>query len=319
MTLAKWISQYYVCPFGQALAAMVPAAVKKAAGEKREKLLWLTKNEDFSKKLKSKKQKLIVEILKNSQAFSEDSAISADEIFDQADCKWQVVKKLAENMIVGVTYKTVLKSLPVIPQSLTTKAKDVILNNDQQKALKDITDQIDSNEFGVTLLHGVTDSGKTEVYIRAIDACLKKGKSAIILLPEIALTAQTVQRFSSRFEKIAVMHSSLTASQRNEQWQKIKAGDANVVIGARSAVFAPLANLGIIVVDEEHEPSFKQDVTPRYNARDVAIKRAQLCEGICLLGSATPSLESLANCKSKKYFHLASFAKKGYGSARCRQ
>jgi len=139
---------------------------------------------------------------------------------------------------------------------------------------------------------------------------LQKQKSAIILLPEIALTAHTVQRFSAKFERIAVMHSGLTAAQRNAQWHKIKAGEADVVIGARSAVFAPVSRLGLIVVDEEHEPSYKQDTVPRYNGRDVAIKRAQLSKAHCLLGSATPSLEMLSNCRSKKHFNLVRLPKR---------
>ncbi|MHC4323033.1 MAG: replication restart helicase PriA, partial [Planctomycetota bacterium] len=178
------------------------------------------------------------------------------------------------------------------------------------KALDSIKTQIASDKFSVTLLHGVTDSGKTELYIRAIQNIHLQGKSAIVLLPEIALTAQTVQRFNARFENIAVMHSGLSAAQRNVQWQKIKSGKANVVIGARSAVFAPLAKLGLIVVDEEHEPSYKQDTTPRYNGRDVAIKRAQLANAHCILGSATPSLEMLSNCKSKKHFNLLNLPKR---------
>jgi len=183
--------------------------------------------------------------------------------------------------------------------------RKVTLNEDQEKALSHLRGRIDASEFGVTLLHGVTDSGKTEVYIRAIEAVLSRGRSAIVLLPEIALTTQTVQRFNARFERIAVMHSKLTAAQRNVQWQKIKAGEADVVIGARSAVFSPLGKLGLIVVDEEHEPSYKQDTVPRYNGRDVAIKRAQLAGAHCILGSATPSLETLANCRNKKHFSIA--------------
>jgi primosomal protein N' (replication factor Y) len=131
-----------------------------------------------------------------------------------------------------------------------------------------------------------------------------------VLLPEIALTAQTVQRFAGRFEKIAVMHSGLTAAQRNSQWQKIKAGEADVVIGARSAVFAPLPRVGLVVVDEEHEPGYKQDTAPRYNGRDVAIKRAQLSGAHCILGSATPSLETLFNCRGKKHFSVVHLPKR---------
>jgi primosomal protein N' (replication factor Y) len=217
---------------------------------------------------------------------------------------------LAEKEIVKIAHKTILKSLPAIPKGMSIKTEQVILNDDQRKALAHFEAVIDSGEFGVTLLYGVTDSGKTELYMRAIEAVLRKGAGAIVLLPEIALTAQTVQRFNERFKKIAVMHSGLTPAQRNVQWQKIKSGQANVVIGARSAVFAPLPRLGLIVVDEEHEPSYKQDTAPRYNGRDVAIKRAQLADAHCILGSATPSLETLSNCQSKKYFSLVRLPKR---------
>ncbi len=206
----------------------------------------------------------------------------------------------SKNNIIKIAQRTVLKSLPAMPEGMLIKREKVILNDDQQKALANIISRINEDKFGVTLLFGVTDSGKTELYIKTIEETIKKGKSAIVMLPEIALTTQTIQRFSARFDRIAVMHSGLTAPQRNTQWHKIKSGEADVVIGARSAVFAPLTNLGLIVVDEEHEPSYKQDTTPRYHGRDVAIKRAQLCNAHCVLGSATPSLETLQNCKTKK-------------------
>jgi len=155
----------------------------------------------------------------------------------------------------------------------------------------------------VHLLHGVTGSGKTEVYLRLIERVLGRGGAAIVLVPEIALTPQTGQRFVGRFgsERVAVLHSGLTASQRNRAWHRVRAGDARVVVGARSAVFAPVRDLRLIVVDEEHDPSYKQDQLPRYHARDLAIKRAQIegehagAGGVCVLGSATPSLESWQN------------------------
>jgi primosomal protein N' (replication factor Y) len=193
---------------------------------------------------------------------------------------------------------------------MAIKTPAVILNPEQKQALAQINTATDSGTFGVTLLYGVTDSGKTELYIRAIEKAIKTGKTAIVLLPEIALTAQTVQRFSARFERIAVMHSQLAASARNAQWHKIKTGQADVVIGARSAIFAPLSNVGLIVVDEEHEPSYKQDTAPRYHGRDVAIKRAQLAGAHCILGSATPCLESMFNCRSKKHFNLVRLRKR---------
>jgi primosomal protein N' (replication factor Y) len=308
MELARWISGYYVCPLGQVLAAMVPAGVKKGAGARTEKCAYLTVDSadigEAVKQLRGKKQKQVVQLLQANRASNAETALELKQILETIGCTNQPVKKLAEKQIVKLTEKTILKALPAIPKGMSIKADEVVLNEDQQKALDSITAQIDSGRFSVTLLHGVTDSGKTELYIRAVEAVLQKSKTAIVLLPEIALTAQTVQRFSSRFEKIAVMHSGLTASQRNVQWRKIKVGNADVVIGARSAVFAPLARLGLIVVDEEHEPSYKQDTTPRYNGRDVAIKRAQLADAHCILGSATPSLETLFNCTGKKHFSL---------------
>ncbi|MFH1614709.1 MAG: primosomal protein N' [Planctomycetota bacterium] len=311
MSLAEWISRYYVCPLGQVLAAMLPAAVKKGIGVKKEKLLYLA--DDYSlltAQIRGRKQKQIIQALESQTALSAESAVSTEDILSKARSSSVPLKRLIENHIIRVVEKTILKALPAIPQEFILKADKVILNKDQQTALDYIDSQIQSNRFGVTVLHGVSDSGKTEVYIRAINTALSQGKAAIVLVPEIALTAQTVQHFSARFENIAVMHSGLTATQRNAQWQSIKSSQANVIIGARSAVFAPAENLGLIIVDEEHEPSYKQETAPRYNARDVAIKRAQLAHAHCVLGSATPSLETWLNCRKHKYFNLVSLPKR---------
>jgi primosomal protein N' (replication factor Y) len=154
----------------------------------------------------------------------------------------------------------------------------------------------------VVLLHGVTGSGKTEVYLQAIDAAVKRGKGAIVLVPEIALTPQTVERFQSRFgDQIAVLHSHLSDGERHDEWHRIHDGGARIVIGARSAVFAPVHDLGLIVVDEEHETSYKQEEAPRYNARDVAVMRGTMVGCAVVLGSATPSLESWRNAMTGKY------------------
>ncbi len=308
LDLARWISSYYVCPLGQVLGAMVPSAVKKGIGVKKQKFIYLARRrrEDVT----SDKQAEIISLLRNSKALAPESALELKGVLEQVGCTEAPVKRLIEKLVVKVTQRTVLKSLPAIPEGLSLKTESVRLNEDQRNALEHIGGQIESGRFGVTVLHGVTDSGKTEVYIRAIEKAMEKGKSAIVLLPEIALTAQTVQRFSSRFGRIAVMHSGLTAAQRNGQWQAIKNGYADVVIGARSAVFAPLSNVGLIVVDEEHESSYKQDTAPRYNGRDVAIKRASACGAHCVLGSATPSLETLHNCRTKKHYALVRLPKR---------
>ncbi len=165
------------------------------------------------------------------------------------------------------------------------------LNEDQQKVLDDILPRLSAG-FSVNLLMGVTGSGKTEIYLRCLRQVIEAGKRAIVMVPEIALTPQTVQRFTARFPRVAVLHSGLAAGARHRFWRQIASGQADVVVGARSAVFAPVPNLGIIIVDEEHESSYKQDTAPRYNGRDIAIKRAQIEQAPILLGSATPSLET---------------------------
>jgi primosomal protein N' (replication factor Y) len=311
MELARWISRYYVCPLGQVLAAMVPRGVKRGAGVKTERVVFLAEGGgDTVEPLRGKKQRQIVEYLRGKEAFSSETAVELHNLLKSVGCTHAPLKRLAENQIVRIAQRTILRSLPAIPRGMSLKTEAVVLNEDQRKALEHIRGRIDSGEFGVTLLYGVTDSGKTELYIRAVERCLHRGKAAIVLLPEIALTAQTVQRFSDRFERIAVMHSGLSGAQRNVQWQRIKAGQADVVIGARSAIFAPVAKLGLIVVDEEHEPSYKQDTAPRYSGRDVAIKRAQLSGAHCILGTATPSLETLFNSRNKKYFDLVRLPKR---------
>ena len=309
MELARWISEYYVCPLGQVLAAMVPAAVKKGAGVKKETYAYLNE-QSREPKLTSKKQKRIVEFLQEQSAVDEENAVAKADILEACECTATVLKRLSRDGIVRLIQRAVIKTLPAIPAEFSIAEGDFVLNDDQVRVLADIGERVQNDRFGVTLLHGVTDSGKTEIYILTIQETIKAGKSAIVLLPEIALTTQTVNRFTRRFERVAVMHSGLTAVQRNAQWQKIKTGEADVVIGARSAVFAPLSNLGLIVVDEEHEPSYKQDTAPRYNGRDVAIKRSHLAGAHCILGSATPSLESLVNCRTKEHYTLAELPKR---------
>lgn len=176
------------------------------------------------------------------------------------------------------------------------------LTDEQKDALRDILDPSEKRPY---LLHGVTGSGKTEVYLRVVESALREKKGAILLVPEISLTPQLMARFNQRFpSQIAVLHSDLTPSERLRQWKRVWSGEASVVVGARSAVFAPVKNLGVIVVDEEHETSFKQEDSLRYHARDVAIVRAQFEGAKIILGSATPSLESYSNATSGKYCYI---------------
>ena len=177
------------------------------------------------------------------------------------------------------------------------------LTGEQQAAVDRINDAIDAGRHEMFLIHGVTSSGKTEVYMEAIQRCLDLGKTAIMLVPEIGLTSQMVERFAGRFGKqnIAVMHSKLTQRERYDEWQRIRRGEAQIVIGARLGVFSPLTDIGVIILDEEHEATYKADMTPKYETVDVALKRLKYYNGVLLLGSATPSVVSYQRCREGIY------------------
>lgn len=201
------------------------------------------------------------------------------------------------------------------PGSMTSESgcsfqSSLTLTSEQSRVLEDLTGMLRRREFTTVLLHGITASGKTEIYMRLVERCLEAGQSALILVPEIALTPAIHQQFQMRFGGLmALMHSSLGESQRHEAWWRARRGEARVVLGTRSAVFAPLDNLGVIVVDEEHESSYKQGEMPRYHGRDTAVVRGRLSKALVVLGSATPSLESFANAKEGKY-HLLTLSER---------
>jgi primosomal protein N' (replication factor Y) (superfamily II helicase) len=177
-----------------------------------------------------------------------------------------------------------------------------ILSTAQTAVIRDLTPILESEKFEVVLLHGITASGKTEIYLRLIAECLERGRDALMLVPEIALTPGVQTQFMERFgNRVALLHSGLGARERHDAWWRAYTGEAKVVLGTRSAVFAPLANLGLVIVDEEHDPSYKQQDTPRYHGRDAAVVRARLAQALAVLGSATPSLESAHNARTGKY------------------
>src|SRR5262249_10503858 len=180
-----------------------------------------------------------------------------------------------------------------------------LVPTDEQRGVLDrLAPALEGDDFAAFLLHGVTGSGKTEVYLSAIERVVARGREAIVLVPEISLTPQTIRRFRRRFPRVAVLHSHLSDAERHRHWRAIADGEVQVVVGARSAVFAPARRLGLIVIDEEHESTFKQESTPRYHARDVAVKRAQLLGVPVLLGSATPALETWRNTELGRYTRL---------------
>lgn len=198
---------------------------------------------------------------------------------------------------IGARLKESHMTVEDFPQSFPHK-----LTQEQEKALRAIVEAIDKKEYKTFLLHGITASGKTEIYLQAINRVLEKERGAIVLVPEISLTPQTIERFVSRFgDRVAVIHSRLTPAKRFLEWKKLKDGKAQIAVGARSAIFSPMKNLGLIIIDEEHETTYKQDDVPRYHARDVAEERAKLNSCPMILGSATPSLESYHKAKSGEY------------------
>jgi len=289
--LTRWIADEYACAWGEALHALLPAALKRERGESK---VWMV---------------------------GPVPGIGAAELA-QLEARWPAQHRLLRTVLeLGVPgeLRDVLRSLNLSDSPARTLARKGWVRMWQQRARTDpllvsqsdrrrperlsapqaaavaaITSAIDDGRGEAFLLEGVTGSGKTEVYLRAIEHARELGRSAIVLVPEIALTPQTVGWFRSRFEGVAVLHSRMTDAQRLDMWMRARRGEAPVVVGARSAIFAPVRDLGVVVVDEEHEPSFKQGTAPRYHARAVALRRAAQAGAVCVLGSATPALESRA-------------------------
>lgn len=306
--LARWLGAYYCCPLGMVFATMLPAAVKRGIGRVVQLQVRLSETELSSEIIKL--TKLQKKVLEASRELADKGVawVEHRRLADYAGAKTVTpVKQLIDKQVlIARRQMTVRASSYDTPKpEAATRIDDGILSDAQRHAIEQIIHSAERG-FSVHLLHGVTGSGKTEVYLRVLESvcCVSKNEGngnssrqlgAIILVPEIALTPQTVARFEARFDDVAVLHSALTSSQRHEQWRRIRDGHAKVVVGARSAIFAPLPHVGLIIVDEEHDTSYKQDQLPRYHARDVAVRRAQILGIPVVLGSATPSLESYHN------------------------
>lgn len=291
MQLARWMSRYYVTPLGSVIESIIPSAVKKKVGLGYANIVRLAQSRQATQamleKTRAPKRRAILARLLQLDL---DGSIELVRLAGESGATTQTIRKLVRLGLITIRPEV---DLPRLTANLCESMGDepeITLNEDQKLVLEQALSR--PSGFSVSLLHGVTGSGKTEIYLRCIRQAVNSGKQAIVLVPEIALTPQTVKRFTARFNRVAILHSGLGATARHKYWQQISQGLADVVVGARSAVFAPVPNLGMIVVDEEHESSYKQDTAPRYHARDVAIKRAQLQDVPVLLGSATPSLES---------------------------
>jgi len=304
LELGRWIGAYYCCPIETVMRSLLPQVIRRAEiGWKKQLFVQPGRkidNEALEKlRKRAPRQAELLEAILRLEA-----PIRASQLLRQTSLDNQTLRALVKRGLVELREEAIVRDPHADEQFIATS--NLILNQEQTHALKEIALALDSPEKARPfLLHGVTGSGKTEIYLQAIRAALERGHTAIVLVPEISLTPQTVERFKGRFadmqDAVAVLHSHLSEGERHDEWHKIHSGRARIVIGARSAVFAPLKDLGLIVVDEEHETTYKQEEAPRYHARDVAIVRAKIEKCVAVLGSATPSLESYHNAVIGKY------------------
>ncbi|MFT5322588.1 MAG: primosomal protein N' (replication factor Y) [Planctomycetaceae bacterium] len=289
LDLTRWIAERYICGWGQALETAIPAGVKKQAGTRE--MTYFAPAADIDNLLAATKlptkQAAILDLLQNA-----GTPLRGDQITEAIGCSPAPIHGLRDKGIIVATRKRTATFESELGE--IAPEQDLELNPDQQRVLNAINMQLRMKRSRTFVLHGVTGSGKTEVYIQAIREVVSYGRQAIVLVPEISLTPQTIRRFSSRFDSVAVLHSHLTDAERHWHWQRIARGEVQVIVGARSAIFAPAPHLGLIVIDEEHENTFKQDTAPRYHASNVARERARLLGIPLILGTATPTLETWA-------------------------
>ena len=310
LALAKWLAGYYLASIETVFETMIPVPVRAGMAMKMERLLKvgriiLTEEELVGLERRAKKQAAVYKFLRQ-----QTKPIARGLVLARLKISSATLDALVEKGIVEETRQENprIAYADEFSDGETAAASAVgafEINKDQSAAIKDIDASLTAGKFQTHLLHGVTGSGKTEVYLRSIRSVLAAGGGVIYLVPEVALTPQTVGRLRSALAdsgtQVVVWHSHLSAGERFDSWMAVARGEARVVVGARSAVFAPVANLRLVVVDEEHEPAYKQEESPRYHGRDAAVYRAKLAQAVCVLGSATPSLESLLNANQGKY------------------
>lgn len=304
LQLAYWLRDYYGCGLQTVFETMIPAVVRagKSALEALEVAPKNMPDEQTLEKIKKRatQQAAVCEYFK-----SDKEPILKSALMKITGASAQSIDALAKKDILQIRKKIVQRSAydDELSSAEAIPSQPHKLNAEQQNAFDAIVGDVKSEKFKTRLLYGVTGSGKTEVYMRAMRKVLDAGGACIFLVPEIALTPQTVGRLRSRLGEyeLVVWHSNLTDGQRLDAWRTLASGKARVVVGARSCIFAPLKNIKLIIVDEEHDGAYKQDKTPRYNGRDAAVFRAKICGAVCVLGSATPSLETLYNANNGKY------------------
>ena len=300
--LALWMSRYYASPLSLIFKTILPSVIASKTTFKQQLFVIRKKTKDEIIEyclLNREKSPIQVAILE--EMLKVKKGILLTELLEKAKSSRSSVDALVKKGLLEVDIVRIDRSPLINEEYFKTKPK--VLNSQQAEALQKINVSLEKKEFAVHLLYGITGSGKTEVYLQAIEKALKSNLRVIMLVPEIALTSQTIERFKSRFDDyISILHHRLSDGERFDEWHKILNSDAKIVIGARSAIFSPIKDLGLIIVDEEHESSYKQSESmPCYHARDIAVMRGKLSQCAVILGSATPSLESYHHALSGKY------------------
>ncbi len=297
LRLTRWMADYYLCGWGQVLNAVIPAGAKERAGTRAAAFVEAVPEGELPNPPPdlTPKQQTALDRLRRARG-----PVEVRQLARQANCGPRPIAVLVEKGLARRVVRRVERPVGEV-EELDAPDAPLTLNPDQLRAWAPLESALRAGGFRAFLLHGVTGSGKTELYLRAIEEVVRQGKEALVLVPEISLTPQTIQRFRGRCGEVAVLHSHLGNAERGSHWRRVASGQVEVVVGARSAVFAPTRRLGLIVIDEEHEGTFKQESTPRYHARDVAVMRARLENIPILLGSATPSLESWHNAQRGQY------------------
>lgn len=293
--LAAWMKERYGCTMNQAMKTVIP--VKNKVKEQTKVLVSIKPEQETVQEymLQNKRSKAKLRLL---EILLEQGTIEKEQLLKKAATSAAVLKELQEQEMIRLESEVVYR----LPKFAKEERKQIILNKEQQEILDSFSEDMVRKSAGMYLLHGVTGSGKTEVYMGMIEKVLDAGKQAIVLIPEIALTFQTVMRFYGRFgERVSVIHSKMSAGERYDQMERAKNGEISVMIGPRSAVFTPFPNLGMIIIDEEHESSYKSETTPKYHAREVAKKRCEMNHAFLVLGSATPSVESYFKASCGEY------------------
>ena len=312
LELARWIGAYYCCPIETVVRTMLPQVIRRAEMGWKKQLFVQTGRKPDAEELEKLQRRAPRQAELLGAISKLPGPVRAAQLLRQTSLDNQTLRALVKRGLAELREEPVVRDPHGDEQFIASS--NLVLNEEQTRALNQIVRALNSPENARPILvHGVTGSGKTEIYLQGIRDTLDRGRTAIVLVPEISLTPQTVERFKSRFadlpDAVAVLHSHLSEGERHDEWHKIHCGRARIVIGARSAIFAPLKNLGLIVVDEEHETTYKQEEAPRYHARDIAVVRAKIEKCVVVLGSATPSLESYHNAVTGKY-HLATLTQR---------